>query len=294
MKRWNGWGDDAIELVLPAEALQFLEQRIGAGVPSVAATLEQACAAIPASRLPAHALVDTRAETRMRNSLGHSLPDWLKMRSGRVGVVTDGVVFANRSAVDAFSADREYYWDEYDFFTFRPDEILAASGPTAPPGELTNLHVYRSVWTTLYGMAWGDLSFFSVRGRISDPHPPYPPKDIPTWLTAAVLYLGLVPTLLAGIGLIVTLRRREYLPLLVVLALTMISYLEWVLAQDAWALKTKYIIFLLPVFIAYALAGLRWVGRRLPQPLTTATLVALATLVLGSHLYLLAFALGRL
>jgi len=93
MKRWNGWGDDAVELVLPGEALQFLEQRIRAGVPSVDATLAQACAGIPPSRLPAHPLIDTRPETRMRNSLGHSLPDWLKMRSGKVGVVTDGVAF---------------------------------------------------------------------------------------------------------------------------------------------------------------------------------------------------------
>ena len=98
MKRWNGWGDDAVELVLPGEALQFLEQRIGAGVPSVDATLAQACAGIPPSRLPAHPLVDTRPETRMRNSLGHSLPDWLKMRSGKVGVVTDGVAFPESGA----------------------------------------------------------------------------------------------------------------------------------------------------------------------------------------------------
>jgi alkyldihydroxyacetonephosphate synthase len=93
MKRWNGWGDDSIELVLPADALQFLAQRVGAGIPTPDATLEQACAGIPASRLPKHPLVDTRAETRLRNSLGHSLPDWLKMRSGQVGRVGDGVAF---------------------------------------------------------------------------------------------------------------------------------------------------------------------------------------------------------
>jgi Dolichyl-phosphate-mannose-protein mannosyltransferase len=203
-------------------------------------------------------------------------------------------LFANGSAGDAFSAERKYYWDDYDFFTFRPDLILEASGPSAPRGELTSLPVYRSVWTTLYGLAWGDLSFFSVRGRISDPDAPYPRKNIPAWLTGAVLYLALVPTALALIGLIVTLRRREYAPLLVVLALTMGSYLSWVVAQDEWALKTKYIAFLLPVFVAYALAGLRWITRRLPQLLAATTILALVVLVVASHLYLLAFAVGHL
>lgn len=93
MKRWNGWGDEAIELELKSEALQFLAQRIGAGAPPPDATLAQACAGIPASRLPPHTLVDTTPETRLRNSLGQSLPDWLKLRSGQVGSVSDGVAY---------------------------------------------------------------------------------------------------------------------------------------------------------------------------------------------------------
>ncbi len=97
MKRWNGWGDEAIEAELKPEALQFLAQRIGVGVAPPDATLAQACAGIPASRLPAHALVDTTPEARLRNSLGQSLPDWLKLRSGNVGTVSDGVAFPESS-----------------------------------------------------------------------------------------------------------------------------------------------------------------------------------------------------
>ena len=203
-------------------------------------------------------------------------------------------LFANGSAGDAFSSTREYYWDEYDFTSFSIPAILDTSGPAAPKGELTDLPVYHCVWTTLYGLAWSDLSFFSVRGRISDPNPPYPAKAIPRAVTAAVLYLALVPTALSAIGLLVTARRREYLPLHVMLALTMSSYLAWVVAQDAWALKTKYIMFLLPVFVAYVVAGVRWTLRRLPRPLSGAVVIALAALVLASHLYLLAFAVGHL
>jgi hypothetical protein len=203
-------------------------------------------------------------------------------------------LFANGSAGDAFSSAREYYWDEYDFSSFSITAILDTSGPAAPKGELTDLPVYHGVWTTLYGLAWSDLSFFSVPGRISDPNPPYPAKAIPRAVTAAVLYLALVPTALSALGLFVTARRREYLPLHVMLALTLASYLAWVVAQDAWALKTKYIMFLLPVFVAYVVAGVRWALRRLPRPLSGAVVLALAALVLASHLYLLAFAIGHL
>jgi alkyldihydroxyacetonephosphate synthase len=57
MRRWNGWGDEAVEFALHDEALAFLAQRIGAGTPVQDATLEQACARIAPSRLPPDASV---------------------------------------------------------------------------------------------------------------------------------------------------------------------------------------------------------------------------------------------
>jgi len=48
------------------------------------------------------------------------------------------------------------------------------------------------------------------------------------------------------------------------------------------------------VFVAYVVAGVRWTLRRLPRPLSGAVVIALAALVLASHLYLLAFAVGHL
>ena len=44
------------------------------------------------------------------------------------------------------------------------------------------------------------------------------------------------------------------------LALTLASYVAWVVAQDDWALKTKYILFLLPIYIIYAMEGAAWVS----------------------------------
>jgi alkyldihydroxyacetonephosphate synthase len=128
MKRWNGWGDDSIELVVNPDALQFLEQRIGAGVSPVDATLAQACSGIPPSRLPQHPLVDTSPEARLRCSLGHSLPDWLKMRSGKVGTVTDGVAYPESS---------EQVRELLDYAQACGAAVIPMGGGTSVVGHLT-------------------------------------------------------------------------------------------------------------------------------------------------------------
>jgi 4-amino-4-deoxy-L-arabinose transferase-like glycosyltransferase len=203
-------------------------------------------------------------------------------------------LFANGSAGDAFSATREDFWEQYEFFSFRPGALLAVTGPHSPPGLLTDQPVYRSVWTTLYGMAWSDLSFFSRAGRIDDPDAPYPSKQIPQTLTGSVLALGSVPTLLAAIGLAATVRRRVYRPLFILMVVTIASYLAWVVAQDAWALKTKYILYLLPVYVTYALVGVRWAVRRLPPIASTTVIALLVALITVAHVWLYAFAVGHL
>ncbi|MGO4376869.1 FAD-binding oxidoreductase [Pseudoduganella sp. RAF53_2] len=93
MRRWNGWGDDTIDFPLHADALAFLAQRVGAGQPVQDASFEQACATLPPPRLAPHRLIDTRPETRLRNALGQSLPDWLRLRFGRIGAAPDGVAY---------------------------------------------------------------------------------------------------------------------------------------------------------------------------------------------------------
>ncbi len=128
MKRWNGWGDDTIEFAVNADALQFLRQRIGVGMPSVDATLAQACAGIAPSRLAAHRLIDTTPETRMRNSLGQSLPDWLKLRHGRIGTVTDGV---------AFPESGEQVRELLDYAQACGAAVIPVGGGTSVVGHLT-------------------------------------------------------------------------------------------------------------------------------------------------------------
>lgn len=98
MRRWNGWGDDTISFALAPDALAFLAQRIGTGTGVKDASFEQACAAVAPSRLPPHRLIDTGAEVRVRHALGQSLPDWLKLRYGRIGQAPDGVAFPESAA----------------------------------------------------------------------------------------------------------------------------------------------------------------------------------------------------
>ncbi|MES2016369.1 MAG: FAD-binding oxidoreductase [Pseudomonadota bacterium] len=93
MKRWNGWGDDAIDFALGEDALAFLQERLGRGAIVNDATHRQACALIGPSRLPWHELVDVSPATRLANALGQSLPDWLRMRYGVVASAPDGVAY---------------------------------------------------------------------------------------------------------------------------------------------------------------------------------------------------------
>ncbi|SIR59180.1 alkyldihydroxyacetonephosphate synthase [Janthinobacterium sp. TND4EL3] len=93
MQRWNGWGDESIVYALGVEALAFLGERLGPGTAIADASFEEACAQVPASRLAPHPLIDTTPAARVRHALGQSLPDWFKLRHGRIGAVPDGVAF---------------------------------------------------------------------------------------------------------------------------------------------------------------------------------------------------------
>ncbi|MBO2519176.1 MAG: FAD-binding oxidoreductase [Firmicutes bacterium] len=98
MRRWNGWGDEAEHYPLEEGARAYLVERVGAGQPPRDATLEEVVRRVPPSRLPDHPLVTSDPETRLRRARGQSLPDWIAMRSGRVGAVPDGVAFPENDA----------------------------------------------------------------------------------------------------------------------------------------------------------------------------------------------------
>lgn len=93
MRRWNGWGDEGVLLEAPESAVVFIEGKVGPGRPPADASLEQALAAMPASRLGAPAFVDQSPLARLRHSLGESLPDMIAVRAGRLPGYVDGVAW---------------------------------------------------------------------------------------------------------------------------------------------------------------------------------------------------------
>jgi alkyldihydroxyacetonephosphate synthase len=90
-RRWNGWGSDAEDAPLSQRALRFLAERIGVTVPTTSAARATALQAVKASRLPAATVFQTDPAIRLDHAFGQSTPDWIALRSGRVGRVADGV-----------------------------------------------------------------------------------------------------------------------------------------------------------------------------------------------------------
>jgi alkyldihydroxyacetonephosphate synthase len=113
MRRWNGWGDDTIAMQIGEGALRFLEQKLGPGRARSDAAFDAVCAGLAPSKLPPHPLVDTSPAVRLTHALGQSLPNWLRLRYGRVDAAPDGVAFPEsadevraliRFAIDAGAA----------------------------------------------------------------------------------------------------------------------------------------------------------------------------------------------
>ena len=200
---------------------------------------------------------------------------------------------ANADAYDyRLPGQRESYLDYYEFNTLRMGELLELMDPeTAPRGKLTFLPVYRSVWTTLHAMAWGDMSFFNHPTRFGGAlRYGYWPRRIPPWLSSSVLVLGLVANALMLIGLATTAHRRLMWPVTLMVILTLLVYFSWVTNAKHWQLKTKYILFLLPFYALYISYGFAWLRRRMPRPVWGAAAAALAVLVVLTHGYLYEFA----
>ena len=128
MKRWNGWGDDAIDFALGDDALAFLQQRLGPGGKMTDATLRDACEQLPPTRLPWHPLVDISPPVRLANALGQSLPDWLRMRHGRTDTAPDGV---------AFPESGEQVRELLDFAAANGAVVIPCGGATSVAGHIT-------------------------------------------------------------------------------------------------------------------------------------------------------------
>jgi len=129
-------------MALGPEALAFLSARLGQGTPPSDATIETACAQLPPGRLPPHPLVDASARTRLLHAFGQSLPDWLRLRYGRVGLVPDGVAFPECS--EQVRALQEYA-------AATGADVIPYCGGTSVAGHLGILEPSRPVLTIAMG-----------------------------------------------------------------------------------------------------------------------------------------------
>jgi alkyldihydroxyacetonephosphate synthase len=93
MRRWNGWGDDTVTYPLAHHAYSYVARKIGEATPLPEATLDEVLLTVPPSRLPAHPLVITSVEDRVRHSRGQSLPDWLALKGGNIEAFPDGTAY---------------------------------------------------------------------------------------------------------------------------------------------------------------------------------------------------------
>ncbi len=137
-RRWNGWGDESYIKEVPAHGERLIHSVIGETHALTDATLESVMAQVPASRLPAHPLVVTAAEDRVRHARGQSFPDWLAMRSGDFGVFPDGVAYPETSSQVRELLD---YAVEHDV------EVIPYGGGTSVAGHITPLASQRAILT---------------------------------------------------------------------------------------------------------------------------------------------------
>lgn len=93
MRRWNAWGDEQTIYPLPESARAFMAEHLGSSHPPSDTDLLSVLNQVPLSRLPDHSLVSRGAQDRLLHARGQSLPDWLAMRSGRIGAFPDGVAY---------------------------------------------------------------------------------------------------------------------------------------------------------------------------------------------------------
>ncbi len=99
MRLWNGWGKENSELLMELNSglRNLLQALVGPATPLPEATLAEVIATVPPSRAPAHPLINSDPETRVRHARGQSLPDWLAMHSGDVGQFPDAVAVPETS-----------------------------------------------------------------------------------------------------------------------------------------------------------------------------------------------------
>jgi hypothetical protein len=150
----------------------------------------------------------------------------------------------------AWNTGKNYY-KNYDFTTFSINGVVDVF--TDPrDAKLKHYPAYNSqVLTSHYGQLWTDFSFYTRAHRHGqwERDDIYKGKYMPVWLLWCLLIAGLVPVIAGAGGFIALVISREAPLLLGMFVLTVAIYIDWFLGHNWWMLKTKYLLYLLPLWL---------------------------------------------
>src|SRR3990172_4516420 len=127
MRRWSGGGNNHVEYPLPPGGAEFVEAAVGAGTAPADATLASSLAAVPISRAPDGAGLHQDPLERLLHARGQSLPDWIALRTGRIGAFPDAV---------AYPADTEEVAHLIRFAAERRLHLIPFGGGTSVVGHI--------------------------------------------------------------------------------------------------------------------------------------------------------------
>ncbi len=118
------------------------------------------------------------------------------------------------------------------------------------PIKLKHYPQYNSeVLNSLYGQIWTDMSFFTIayrHGQHETKHI-YQGKFMPKLLLWAILITGLVPLVSGVVGFGILMFQKNSYVLTVMFFVSIAVYVHWFMGHNAWMLKTKYLLYLLPI-----------------------------------------------
>lgn len=170
----------------------------------------------------------------------------------------------------AWNTGKNYY-KNYDFTSFSVKEIVDVF--TDPrDAKLKYYPAYNNkVLTSHYGQLWTDFSFYTHIHRHGqwERADIYKGKYMPVWLLWSILIAGLIPVLAGAGGFILLVVSREAPLLLGMFVLTVALYINWFLGHNFWMLKTKYLLYLLPLW----LLAINKAGTYLPGKVFKASLL---------------------
>ena len=163
----------------------------------------------------------------------------------------------------AWNTGKNYY-RHYTFAHFSISDIVDVFTHPNKNAKLKLFPAYNSsVLTSHYGQLWTDFSFFTRSHRHGqwERADIYKGKYMPVWLLWCILIAGLIPVI-AGTGGFIALVISRQAPLLVgMFVLSVAIYIDWFLGHNWWMLKTKYLLYLLPLW----LIAINKMGSYIPQ-----------------------------